>query len=124
MQGDHLRYVTLRYGTVDVSVPGRIGGELNIPLHAVTLVGVRDELGVASQVQRSGDVGVGEAALTAARGLGEVHEVDPLDPALPDDEADPESQVGGGQVHEAEPGDGAELLDQNLRVRLQDKWPT
>ena len=43
--------------------------------------------------------------------------VDPLVGRLPDDGPDPQGEVGGHQVHEAEAGEQAEALDYNLGMK-------
>ena len=60
----------------------------------------------------------------AVDGLG-VHVVDPLVGGLPDDDPDPEAEVGRHQVNEAEPGKQTESLDNDggvdkKKVHLQE----
>ena len=45
--------------------------------------------------------------------------VDPLVGGLPDDGADPQGEVGGDEVHEAEAGEHAEFLDNHLKRERQ-----
>ena len=45
--------------------------------------------------------------------------VDPLVGGLPDDGPDPEREVGGDEVHEAEAREHAELLHDHLRRRTR-----
>ena len=55
----------------------------------------------------------------AVDGVG-VDVVDPLVGGLPDDDADPEREVGGHQVDEPEPGEQAEPLHDHGRVDEQE----
>lgn len=81
----------------------------------------RYESGKAAELQRRGRARIVERGRHArrARRLGQVHEVDPLDAGLPDDQPHPQGHVGGGQVHESEPGGQPEPLHQNLRLKTE-----
>lgn len=81
----------------------------------------RYESGKAAKLQRRGRARIVERGrhTRRARRLGQVHEVDPLNTGLPDDQPHPQGHVGGGQVHESEPGCQPEPLHQNLRLKTE-----